>query len=187
MSDSGNRPSGGWIAAMDADIADAGTSLKLGLYALVLLQVGAMFPDIDQRLPFVPHRSALTHSALIPLLMAIRVPMIAGLFAGGIAVHLLADLFPAGWAGYALIKVPFFGPLGPDGSWWFLLLNALVCLGLFARCLGTDAADRRRRLLLGSFLAATAIVYFLLNEGYWWILLLVVVAGLVLARLLRRA
>ena len=186
MSDSGTPPAGSWIAAMDADIAEARGSLKLALYALVLLQVGAMFPDIDQRLPFLAHRSALTHSALVPILIATRFPMIAGLLAGGIAIHLAADLFPAGWAGYALIKIPFVGPLDPDGSWWFLLLNGLVCLGLFARCLGTDPGGRQRRLLLGSFLAATAIVYFLLNEGYWTLLLVVIAAGFVLARMVRR-
>lgn len=182
----GGRPSGGWLDALEADAATAGASLRLALYALILLQIGSMFPDIDQRLPFVPHRSALTHSALVPALLAIRLPAIGGLLAGGVAIHLVADLLPEGWAGYALVKVPFLGPLGPDASWWFLLLNGLFALALFLRTLGSDPAARSRRLLLGSFLAATAIVYFLFNEGYWPVLALVAVAGLVLWRLVKR-
>lgn len=82
------------------------------LFLLGLL-IGVWLPDIDLAIPYLPHRSALTHSVLpgLALLWLNQRPLAAGLLAG-IAIHLAADLFPHHWRGGALIYVPFAGGIG---------------------------------------------------------------------------
>jgi hypothetical protein len=96
----------------------------LGIPLLVVgLVVGMYLPDLDQRLPFLLHRSILTHNAFLPLLLACflrrkKRPALCLLtigLCGALAVHLAFDLFPNSWAGYALISLPFFGR-GPRRS-----------------------------------------------------------------------
>ncbi|MCC7271885.1 MAG: hypothetical protein IT561_04400 [Alphaproteobacteria bacterium] len=145
----------------------------VGLLAigLLLVQIGLVLPDIDQRIPFIGHRSALTHSVLLPLLLAGRWPAIAGLLAGGIAVHLGADLLPRGWFGYALVRVPFLGPLDATLSQLFLAANAVVGLHLF-HAASREPATRR---MLWAMLAVSAAAYLLVHER-WWPLVLAAVA-----------
>lgn len=108
--------------------------------------IGLRFADFDHAfhwLPLMAHRSLLTHSFLMPLLLfyAFRKNSdpIARLFVMGIclaaAVHLCFDLFPRGWYGYALIHVPFYGRGSVQFSQVWMLSSILVCLYLPCRLL----------------------------------------------------
>lgn len=67
------------------------------LYSIGLL-IGSFFPDIDQKIKWLRHRSILTHSAIIPIILAIslkgekELSLISG-FCVGMAMHKLFDLF----------------------------------------------------------------------------------------------
>lgn len=109
----------------------------LGIPLLVVgLLVGLYLPDLDQSLPFLLHRSIVTHNAFLPLLLGLLLrrqkrPALRLLAVGlseGLAVHLAFDLFPRAWAGYALISLPFWGPMSPFFSWLWIALS--VVLGL---------------------------------------------------------
>lgn len=85
------------------------------------LHVGIGFPDVDQRWPYLMHRSFLTHGLLLPLLLFVlarrywKTPAnpLLRLFVIGLCLtstlHLCFDLFPRSWRGFALIWVPFYG------------------------------------------------------------------------------
>lgn len=115
------------------------------LLALAGLAIGAELPDIDQKLPFLLHRSILTHSVFLPLLLylplrrksnlAIRYFVIGVCVA--LAVHFSFDLFPRAWTGYALISIPLYGRTTPVFSWIWLVITILVCLDLACTMLET--------------------------------------------------
>ncbi len=124
-------------------------SYVFGLGLLVYgLNVGARFPDVDQRFSFLPHRSFLTHGLLLPMLLFIGIrhylsrpdvlqqclDILARLFVIGFclanAVHLCFDFFPRGWYGFALIWVPFVGRATPTFSWMWIGISCVVCLYL---------------------------------------------------------
>ena len=97
--------------------------------------LGGRFPDIDYKVS-LDHRSIVTHGFLMPALLLIGVGMtrlewadwfVAG-FSAGVAVHLAFDLFPKGWKGFALIKVPIFGPLSKAASAVWLFVNMFLCM-----------------------------------------------------------
>lgn len=97
---------------------------------------GLFWPDVDQLLaPLIGHRSILTHSVLAPLLLLtvwrhrVTAPTVAW-FSFGIATHLLADLFPRAWVGFALVQLPLgLGNLGSLSPLW-IGGNALAALWL---------------------------------------------------------
>ncbi|HEX8447612.1 MAG TPA: hypothetical protein VF649_13490 [Sphingomonas sp.] len=99
---------------------------------------GLTLPDLDQHLPLLHHRSALTHG-LLPALPALARrwlhPVAAGL-ALGLGFHLAADAFPAAMTGYATIKLPLYGSLG-GWSYLWLAVNALAGGWLFGRLVET--------------------------------------------------
>src|SRR5215212_678649 len=104
--------------------------------------IGFWLPDLDFKLSFfgLLHRSMLTHSCLIPLLiwwtsrkgLRARHYLLIGLCAA-IAVHLCFDLFPLRWSGFALITIPFYGRTTPLISWLWIAGNSVVCLYLALR------------------------------------------------------
>ena len=103
--------------------------LPLTSFGLALL-LGLQFPDIDLYTPGLKHRSALTHSALLPwLLTLVNYPAVLAGLAMGMAIHILADVFPKAWVGGALVKMPFFGSLGKLSPFW-LMLNCLICFAM---------------------------------------------------------
>ncbi|MDD7805516.1 MAG: hypothetical protein PUP46_08155 [Endozoicomonas sp. (ex Botrylloides leachii)] len=103
--------------------------LPLVSFFLALI-LGVRFPDIDLFTPGLKHRSAITHSVLLPWLMTlVGYPAIVSGLAMGMAIHMLADIFPKAWIGGALIKMPFFGSLGRLSPFW-LMFNCLACLAL---------------------------------------------------------
>ena len=100
--------------------------------------LGISLPDVDQNLSFLDHRSALTHSILIPYLLRghiRRLPLGQYLYAGvmaGLAIHMASDLFPKDWVGYALIAVPIIGRMDPIFSILWLSANVAFALGAAA-------------------------------------------------------
>ena len=131
---------------------------------LCMLAVGIYLPDIDQGLPFLTHRSALTHSVL-PMLVLWRLlpPALQGGLAVGIAVTLSADLFPESWTGFATIHLPFLGRLGIWSPLWIAANMLIACVVAHRDVAG---ADRRRPLVLTYFIAAplAATAYSIGNE-----------------------
>jgi len=122
----------------------------LGLFLFVISAfIGLKLPDFDQSFywrPLIVHRSLLTHSALLPLILfftlkghvlgkkadpLVRLPLLGFLLAT--AVHLCFDLFPYAWAGYALVHIPLFGWVGAWPSAFWLGSGALVSLYLACR------------------------------------------------------
>jgi hypothetical protein len=105
------------------------------------LVLGERFPDVDQHVGFLVHRSVLTHGLLLPVLFyglavgtrATRVRLFAAGFSAGVGVHLCYDLFPKAWAGYALIHVPSAGWTYPVVSWLWIALSITCCLYLAMR------------------------------------------------------
>ena len=109
-----------------------------GLSALVLgILLGIDYPDIDQKIGFLVHRSILTHSLLLAVIallwVQVRNEIVTRLFVAGlslsIAIHLSFDMFPKRWIGYALIHIPMYGWTNAVFSWVWLAIN--VALGMY--------------------------------------------------------
>ncbi|MDA7981014.1 MAG: hypothetical protein MPJ82_00065 [Alphaproteobacteria bacterium] len=150
------------LLSKEASLALVGGAVVAGGFAL-----GLDFPDWDQPqgyLSFLNHRSAVTHSILLPYLLRNqiqRLPLGQYLYAGvmaGLAVHLIADMSPAAWVGYALIHLPLLGPIGPLFSFLFLLINAAAAARIAAR----------------SFSSTKDVLVFLVSvvaiSGFWYVL-----------------
>ena len=111
------------------------TALAVGAWA------GLKFPDVDQRVDFLLHRSIITHGPLIPLFLFLAVRNVrhswAHLFAMylclGFVVHMAFDLFPAGWSGYALVSIPTYGWIPAWASVLWLTGSSLLCAYWAAR------------------------------------------------------
>jgi len=108
----------------------------LGLCTLITI----FLPDIDLSIPFLHHRSMVTHSVLIPLLLMkwkrFKISNIVILcLLLGFALHMSADLTPKSWRGYALIYVPFIkiSFFGAIGSYCWLLGNVILCFYFFSK------------------------------------------------------
>ena len=132
------------------------------LLCLVGAFIGVRLPDTDNAfaLPrLILHRSLLTHSFLLPLLLYVLIHPITHsrpegssvllshphanpcgrLFSLGICasvpVHLCFDLFPRAWRGWALIYAPLLGRLSPSLSVLWLSISLIACLYLACRLL----------------------------------------------------
>ena len=134
-----------------------------GLFLFVIAAfVGLKLPDFDLAFrwyPLIMHRSLLTHSFLIPLLLfgALR-PHVIGKqadprlrlslmgFCLALAVHFCFDLFPGSWQGFARIHIPLDGWVGVVPSVLWLGTGALVSLYL-ACCLFQRISDAGLALL----------------------------------------
>lgn len=112
---------------------------------------GLVAPDVDQRLPFLTHRSLLTHGpwfALLAMWMAHKsksqsaLPLIACSFALGLVWHFSSDLFPKAWVGFALVHIPFWGRL-PQSASVFWLMGSLVVSTACAIFLGWRAIPKQ--------------------------------------------
>lgn len=148
--------------------------------ALVLagFAVGLGVPDLDFVLPFVVHRSALTHSVLPALLLLLH-PLRGRIACGvalGIGVHLAADSFPNAMIGYATIKLPFVGSLGRAGSYIWLGANALAALLMGSVLASRTLAPPWGAVVLAS-VALGSVVYLAVTDGGWPVLALSAVAG----------
>ena len=105
--------------------------------------VGMVFPDVDQKISFLVHRSVLTHGpwiAMVASLFALNGkgyyrPLIVLAFNAGMAIHLAADLFPKAWTGFALIHIPLWGRLPATASVVWILASVVIliaCMALLA-------------------------------------------------------
>ncbi len=115
-------------------------TLVAPVFVVAGLRCGIVMPDIDQWTNLLLHRSIITHSPLIPLilfLLALRIRFGLHAFAMGIsigfAVHHAFDLFPKGWKGAALISIPFYGWTPGLFSWIWIAFSTLACTYLAAR------------------------------------------------------
>lgn len=115
-------------------------TLVAPIFVLVGLHWGISLPDIDQRTNLLLHRSIITHSPLIPLILlvlALRIGLGLHAFAMGVsigfAVHHAFDLFPKGWTGAALIGIPFYGWAPALFSWIWIAFTMIACAYLAAR------------------------------------------------------
>ena len=124
-------------------------------------------------MPVLGHRSILTHSALLPLLAVVvrprRFPAHAvAWFAFGLAIHLIADLFPRSWRGFALIQLPLgSGSIGALSSPMWIAANAVLALGICEWLL-----RRVGRLLSAWHYVGSAVAlgcYAVLNEEKPWL------------------
>ena len=115
-------------------------TLVAPVFVVVGLHCGIGMPDIDQQTDLLLHRSIITHSPLIPLILLLLASRIGfGLYAFamgvsiGFAVHHAFDLFPTGWAGYALISIPFYDWTPWLFSWIWIAFSICACTYLAAR------------------------------------------------------
>ena len=148
------------------------------------LYLGEYFPDIDQRVGFLRHRSILTHGLLAPVALYLAasnthsIPFrwfAMGVFLG-VAVHLAFDLFPRAWTGFALVSIPFYGWIPAPLSWSWIALSGLACLYLGARLvLGFREASLWAFGLIGVF------VYAAQGEDALWRPMAAIAGGVVIA------
>ena len=143
----------------DADLLSA--AILLSCFATGAW-MGSWFPDIDQRIGFLRHRSIVTHGIALPALLLVGVGVarlervdwfIAG-FAAGVAVHLAFDLFPESWRGYALITVPIAGAMSKNVSRVWLALSVVACLSV-----AVILADGHGRVGLVAYAVALWLLY----------------------------
>ncbi len=122
------------------DFADQDT-IEIGVvvaFFAVGAWLGSWFPDIDQKIRYLRHRSVVTHGFVMPALLLIglgvtrldRVDWFIAGFSVGIAVHLAFDLFPESWRGYALITLPGFGAMSKTVAKLWLALSVFACLSI---------------------------------------------------------
>lgn len=116
---------------MTASVADI-------ILLLLALSLGLNLPDLDQQIPFLIHRSIITHGFLIPaaVFWAVHKDKKASSrflsmgFNLAVATHLCFDLFPQAWRGFALIHIPIWGRSSALFSWLWISLSVIVCLYL---------------------------------------------------------
>lgn len=134
-----------------------------GLVVFVLgVVAGLEFPDIDQSVGLVMHRSILTHGPLVPLIVfaaasgdhSVPIRWLGMGVCLGVAVHLGFDLFPEGWSGYALISVPGYGRTPMLFSWAWIALSMAGCVYMAVRLSRTGAE--------------TAVLLAGLAGTFWW-------------------
>ncbi len=155
------------------------TTGRRALLVLACFAVGVGLPDLDFALPFVTHRSALTHSILPALALWLLHPLRGQIACGvalGIGVHLAADSFPNGMTGYATIKLPFAGSIGRTWSYIWLGANALAALAM-GGVLALRALPPPWGRAILAVVAFGAVAYLFTTDGGWPALALASVAG----------
>lgn len=123
-------------------------NLYLVVVAILMISffyIGLKFPDIDLKFKSIGHRSIITHSPLLPLILFIlhETNMLWLVYAKkyditryfiiglslGIALHLLYDLRPKSFKGTALIKFPYMKKgLTVNQSIYFMLISVIILL-----------------------------------------------------------
>jgi hypothetical protein len=176
----GARPPGPWARWTPVALA--------ALLLHPLSAAGLAWPDLDFTLRSVlGHRSALTHSVLLPLLVLALAPLLRrlrrpsravarrslawamGWFLLGLGIHLLADSFPRGCTGGALAHLPRWPPgsgsvalpCGVSLAW--LAGNAVAAVVLAEWLMRREGTP----LTLARYVASAAVlaVYMVAHEG----------------------
>lgn len=160
------------LAAVLLALNGAGWAWLVALAVVAAALAGTTLPDLDLTLG-LGHRSALLHSVL-PVAAAAADrrfwPVAAGLGLG-LGLHLAADLFPNGMRGYATIKLPLFGSIGPGASYLWIAVNAAATLAGGAWLLGQVVAPRLANATL-VVVGVLGAAYLLRTDGGWWALLM---------------
>lgn len=138
---------------------------------LLAAWAGTTFPDIDQLLPLLGHRSGLTHSVLPAALACLwqRGRTLAAGLALGLGLHLSADLFPEAMRGFATVKLPLAGSIGWQASYLWFAVNAVAALALGAWLLGRLLGPKLALATLAGVMLL-GIAYLLSVDGGWWAL-----------------
>lgn len=152
---------------------------RAGLLVVAGFAVGLGVPDLDFVLPFVVHRSAVTHSILPAVLLLAFHPLRARIACGvalGIGVHLAADSFPNAMTGYATVKLPFVRGLGRIGSYVWLGANALGAL-LLGGVLALRSLAAPWCVGVLGIVALGSLAYLTVTDGGWPVLAITAVVG----------
>lgn len=154
--------------------------------ALVAVPVAALggttLPDLDLILG-LGHRSGLTHSLLIPTLLALRPrwwPVAAGV-ALGVGLHVSANCFPNGMRGFATVKWPGAGSIGAGWSYVWLGVNAAASLALGAWLLARQTSAAATLAVLAA-VAVIGVGYLWVTDGGWPALLVFTGTGWAVVR-----
>lgn len=119
---------------MEFSISEISLTGVLILFASFLL--GIKFPDWDLKLK-LKHRNILTHSPIVMIFFykIFKLENNRGFrffimgFSIALALHFIFDLFPKGWFGGALLKIPVINKtLSPVGSIVWLLTSTIICI-----------------------------------------------------------
>lgn len=129
---------------------------------------GIKFPDIDLKIKFINHRSIITHSPFLAIVLYVIAKKLGtsdftyfvSAFALSEGVHLIYDFFPKQWLGTALIKVPVKGGFGIKTSKYFILISILILIFI-----GINLMETLPQLKLSFFLAIVTFFIFYKKEG----------------------
>lgn len=114
-----------------------GHLIKHSILCIIVAALTSKFPDIDQVLAFLRHRSFLSHSALLPLILLMSLkPQFQWVTIGvsmAIGSHLVFDMYPRGWGSYSQIYILGYGYTGEIFSWIWMFVNMLLCLKIIAK------------------------------------------------------
>jgi hypothetical protein len=165
----------------------AGGRWTAALAVLAAACAGTTLPDWDLHLG-LGHRSGLTHSVLPAAAACLRRrwwAVAAGL-ALGIGLHLSADLFPNAMRGFATVKLPGAGSIGPQASYLWFAVNAAVALAAGV-ALSVAVTTPRLALAVLAGVAAMGLLYLYRTDGGWWALALFALLGWIAFRRERNA
>jgi len=160
----------------------------------VSLLAGLEFPDTDFILIFIlDHRSIITHGILIPFFLyryltkegkqdfinkylskiltsnKIKNEFLDYTYIGfliGIAIHLCADLFPKAYIGYAMIKLPFFIPIGGPLSMVWMFGNMFFALKIAFKKLKEKNIETESQKRIFFAIMGIGIIYLILDTNF---------------------
>ena len=160
----------------------------------VSLLAGLEFPDTDFILIFIlDHRSIITHGILIPFFLyryltkegkqdfinkyfskiltsnKIKNEFLDYAYIGfliGIAIHLCADLFPKAYIGYAMIKLPFFIPIGGPLSIVWMFGNMFFALKIAFKKLKEKNIEAESQKRIFFAIMGIGIIYLILDTNF---------------------
>ena len=166
-----------WLAAAWVIGLWRGSNMARFAAALAACIAGTTLPDLDFTL-FLAHRSALTHSALPALALFAWRPTrgLAPAVAMGIGFHLAADCFPNAMRGYATVKLPLFGSIGADASYWWLGAQALAAFAIGIARRDPWLPRGWHAATLAGY-AATGAAYLFVTDGGWPVLTFLAATG----------
>lgn len=144
-----------------------GSSWIVAATVVASATAGTLLPDLDTPLR-LRHRSAILHS-ILPLLVATLDPRTWPVAAGlgfGIGLHLAADLFPNRMSGFATIKMPLLGSIGPVLSYLWIATNAIANLVGGLILLG-HVAEGQPMLVAMATVGIMGTVYLIRTDGGW--------------------
>jgi len=166
---------------------------KYLIVLFVSLLAGINFPDLDLALVFLGHRSIITHGILVPFFIyrfltkysekpflskylskfltntKIKNEFLDFTYIGfliGIAIHLCADIFPKTYIGFALIKLPFWIPVGVVLSFVWMFGNMFFALKIAFKKLKEKNIDTKSKNRVFIYILIIGIVYCVIDTHF---------------------